>query len=196
MYTSIVLAAAVGFVPGSSEAKGPAWQTNYAQARKEAKSREKPLAVFLGTGKNGHTAVCRDGKLSAEVRRLLAARYVCVHVDTGSEAGRRLAADMQVKQATGLVLSDRSGDYQAFRYGGTLTEEELTRSLKRFSAPDYVVRTTVTEPNEQISYYPPESSSQNTSNSYDTGYYTPSYAPPVYGGFGGFGGGFGGGRGC
>ncbi len=196
MYTSIVLAALVGYFPAPSDAKGPAWQTDYPQARKQAKGEGKPMAVFLGSGEDGHMKVSRDGKLSPEVRKLLAARYVCVYVDTDSKAGRRLASDLGIRQGTGLVVSDRTGDYQAFRYGGTLTEDELTRSLKRFSAPDYVVRTTVTTPNEQVSYYPPQTNNAVTPSYPGTSSYAPSYAP-AYGNFGGFGGGFGGGgRGC
>jgi hypothetical protein len=196
MYTSIALVVLVGSPVAPGEQGGLRWQTDYAQARKQAQQEKKPLAVFLATGQEGHGKVAADGKLSPAARKLLGSDYVCVYLDTGSQEGKRLARAFQVTEPTGLVISDRTGDFQAFRYNGTLSDEELTRSLKRFADPDHVVSTTITSVHERVSYYPPQ-----TSNGTTTYPAAPSsggmiyYPQPGYGTFGGFGG-FGGGRGC
>ncbi len=196
MYTSIVLVALVGFVPQQAETEAPTWLQNYGQARKQGQNEGKKLAIFIGSGEQGYAKVCRDGKLSAEARKLLAANYLCVYLDTDTKEGQRVASLFQVSDGTGLVIGDRSGEYQLCRFKGTLTDAELTRSLKRFADPDLVVYSTVTNPNETVSYYPPQQTNGTTYPA--TPYYGgPTYAPPSYGTFGGFGGfGGGGGRGC
>jgi hypothetical protein len=203
MYTSIVMVALVGFVPQQAESEGPTWLTNYSQARKQGQKESRPLAVFVGSGERGYEKVCGGGKLSPEARRLLAANYLCVYLDTETTEGQRVASLFQMANGTGLVISDRSGDYQSCRFNGTLTDAELTRSLKRFAAPNHVANTTVTNVNEHVSYYPPQ---QTNGTTYPAGtsvpatyapatYAPPTYVPASYGTFGGFGG-FGGGRGC
>lgn len=187
MHTSMALVALMGLLPTRASVDNPTWLNDYSQARKLGQSESRPLAVFIGSGEQGYEKLLEGGKMSPQARRLLADQYVCVYVDTSTEAGRRLATDFAV-QTTGLVISDRSGDYQAFHFRGTLTDDDLTRSLKRFAAPDYVVRSTVTSPNEErVSYYPPQNGAGTTSPATYPSY--PSYhsfAPA----------GFGGGRGC
>ena len=197
MYTSVLLFALVGINPAPSEITEPSWLRSYDQARKEGQKASKPLAVFVGSGHHGFNQVSEDGQLSAEARRLLAKNYVCVYLNTDTPEGRRLAATLKIKDKSGVILSDRTGDYQAFNYPGTLRDDELTSCLKRFADPNLVVRTTVTSPYERISYYPPQTSTSTAPNTYGYGnaLAQPYYPPINYGGFGGFGG-FGGGGGC
>jgi hypothetical protein len=65
------------------------------------------------------------------------------------------------------VLSDRSGNLQAFRHEGDLTDAKLVSYLDRFSDPNLVVKTTVTNPgrneNPNPSYAPAVNSYQTFS---------------------------------
>jgi hypothetical protein len=137
---------------------GPSWQTDYAAARKEGAAQEKPLAVFVGSGQAGWNQLDQDGRLSARAKQLLATEYVCVYVDTEMEAGRRLADELGITNGLGVVLSDRSGKLQAFRHEGNLTDARLVSYLDRFSDPNLVVTTTVSNPdrneNPNRSYAP------------------------------------------
>lgn len=174
MYTSVMLVALSGSVVASFAAHDLAWQTDYAQARKMGESDRKPLAVFIGTGATGHDKVCRDGKLSAEVQKVLADNYVCVYVDGSTPAGEKLAKELAITQGKGLVISDRSGQLQAFYHDGDLSETALSQWLRRYADPNIVVRTTVVnDSNSQVSmYYSPNGSMGYTS------YYPPNgYAP-------------------
>src|SRR5262245_41316842 len=141
MHTSLALIALMGLMPTRASVDGPTWHNDYGQARKLGQDQRKPLAVVVGSGAQGYDLLCGNGKLPAEARRLLADNYVCVYADTETERGRRLAADLAI-QTTGLVVSDRSGAYQAFHFRGTLNDEELARNLKRFADPNHVVRDT------------------------------------------------------
>ena len=114
-------------------------------------------------------------------------------MDTESREGKRLASAFQVTESTGLVVSDLTGDYQAFRYNGTLSDKDLTHSLKRFANPDRVVSTTVTSVQERVSYYPPQTTNGTTTYPAAPSYGTTTYPQASFGSFGGFGGG---GRGC
>jgi hypothetical protein len=198
MYTSFLLIALVGIYPAPSEMEGPTWLRSYDLARKEGQKANKPLAVFVGSGANGHDQVSEDGQLSAEAQRLLTKNYICVYLNTDNPQERRLAATLNIKDKSGVVLSDRTGDYQAFNYPGTLRDDELTACLKRFADPNLVVRTTATSPYERISYYPPQTSTPTAAATSGLGYApVQNYYPPInYGGFGGGFGGFGGGGGC
>jgi hypothetical protein len=197
MYTSILLVALVGIEPPLPEREAPTWLRDYDQARKEGQRASKPLAVLIGAGEEGYDQVSQEGKLSREASRLLAEHYVCVYLNTDTPQGRRLAGAFNIKQKAGMVLSDRTGDYQAFHYPGALRDDELTGCLKRFADPNLVVRTTATSPYERVSYYPPQTTTAPAPASSVLTYpAAPNYYyPPVNYGYPAFGGGFGGGFG-
>jgi len=141
MYTSTLLFALLS-VPGAADT--PTWSTDYTAARKESATKGKPLAVFLGSGKTGYEKVVRDGgELSAACRRHLASNYVCVAIDTSTEAGKRMASDFDMPSGQGIVISDRTGAVQAFRHEGNLTNNDLHAYLERY-ASDRAISTTET----------------------------------------------------
>jgi hypothetical protein len=193
MYTSAALLALAGFLAAAPSAESPSWLTDYSAARAMGRREHKPLAVFLGTGKAGWNAVCRNGELDRRTKRLLTDHYVCVYVDTSKPAGRALAADFELGDGAGIVLSDRTGQLQAFRHTGELSVERLDDYLSRFADPDLVVRTTVQNDSTRVSSYPPEA--------FVAPVYAPVYAPAYDAGYvpasgGSFGGFSGGGRSC
>ena len=133
---------AAGISP-STLSPEPAWLSDYSAAQTRVAAVGKPMAVFVGSGKDGWGKVVRDGALDPEVRRLLANKFVCVYVDTDTAAGRSLAGAFEVA-GKGLVISDRAGTSQAYSLSGDLTRDELSRTLAKYADSDREVRTTDT----------------------------------------------------
>jgi hypothetical protein len=184
MYTSIVLVALAGVVaePGSGS-ESPSWNSDYTGAARQGQRAHRPLAVFIGRGAKGWDQLSEDGRLNHETRKLLATRYVCVYLDTDRKEGRRLASLFQLGDGPGLVLSDHSGKYQAFRHPGRLSGRDLEANLRTYADPGRTARRTETQGRQEVQSY----------------YYTPTqWAAPAaapfqgFGGFGGYGGGYGG----
>ena len=152
MFVSLAIFALAGIVPVSSVAGGPSWSKDYAEARQQGVSVNKPLIVVIGSGKRGWDQVSRDGGLSKGVLQVLADSYVCVYVDTEDEKGKSLASAFEV-QGAGLVISNRDGSVQAFRHEGSLNNEDMERYLRRYADPQFVARSTETFEQYRVSYY-------------------------------------------
>jgi thioredoxin 1 len=120
----------------------PNWQNDYGLARTRAGEIHKPIAVFIGTGKEGWSKVAREGDLDMQVSRLLAQHYVCVYVDKQTDTGKELADAFEVPAASGLIISDRTGGVEAFHHSGALSRTDLANALEKYSDPDRRVRTT------------------------------------------------------
>jgi hypothetical protein len=155
MCTTVVLVALSGTLASSVSSTEPGWLNEYGKARLRGQQEEKPLAVFIGSGKAGWEQVSREGKLAREVKQLLAQNYVCLYVDTAEEAGKRLAMAFEVTYGPGLVISNHSGNVQAFRHEGDLDNPALEQYLRRFADPNQVVTRTETNPSSRVSYYSP-----------------------------------------
>jgi hypothetical protein len=153
MYTSLVWIALTGTADATA-AKAPAWQTDYSAAQQKGLEEKKPLAVVIGKGPSGWEAVSRDGKLDPAAMEALQANYVCVYIDAATERGQKLADAFEMK--SGLIISDRTGEKQAFRHEGTLANGDLTTVLRRYAAPGLVVTRTETHGQPEIrNYYDP-----------------------------------------
>ena len=176
MYTSLcLLALAIPVTPAVTTPERPTWMNDYDQARKEARQANKPLAVVLAPGSKGWDQLSKAGKLGKNVQKLLDSSYVCVYVDTNRD--QRLASSFEIGDGPGLVLSDRTGNLQAFRHEGDLSDEDLERQLRKFSDPERMVRATETASNESIRYYQPPAYSAP----FQPGYF-PAGPAPVRGG--------------
>jgi hypothetical protein len=158
MHTSIVLVALVSVagVPDPA-ARGPLWHRDYFGARKFVQRDHKPLAVFIGRGEAGWDDRSKEGELSKEAKILLESSYICVYVDTTTAEGRQLANSFDLK--AGLVISDGSGEEQAFRHEGNLANRDLERHLRRFRDPDRIPTKTETHAGEEVHFYAPPQSS-------------------------------------
>lgn len=154
MFTSTLIIAVGGFLV-SAVPESPSWQTNYGSAQRLGREAGKPLAVFIGSGKAGWNQIAPGGQLGAEVKQLLARKYLCVYVDTATKTGKQLASEFEMPKGPGLIVSDHAGRYQAFRHQGTLPSEQLLRYLRRYADPKRIVQTTETNPTEQASYSVP-----------------------------------------
>jgi hypothetical protein len=151
MYTSLFcLALAVAAPPG--EKTSPEWLTTYGQAQRLGQTSNKPLAVFMAPGKDGWKRLSREGKLSEEGLKDLANGYVCCFLDTTTDEGKKWAKAFEMSSGLGVVLSDRSGDTQAYRHEGSLDGSSLASTLSTYSG-----RTV-----SRTSHYPAESSASPT----------------------------------
>jgi hypothetical protein len=60
-----------------------------------------------------------------------------------------LARDFEINEFRGIVISNSTGELQAFRHEGNLRNEDLTYYLERFSDPNLAVSHTQTNPPER-----------------------------------------------
>jgi hypothetical protein len=178
MYASVTLLALSTVVISSNAAEMPSWQSDYTTARKLGEGERKPVVVVFGSGKAGWNKLSKEGDLGKEVNLYLATHYVCLYLDLRNEAAQELASALEVTLATGIVITDGTGQVQAFRHQGDLDNVTLFRHLQRYSDSERLVRTTESNPE----------SSPEPRPSY---YYPVETRPAMF--FGGFGGG---GRSC
>ena len=145
----------------------PAWTSDYRQALSAASEARKPIAVFITKG--SQTQLTKGEGLSADAAKLIKDGYVALHVDTNTEAGRKLAKSFDLDE--GLIISDKTGGLQALRHAGTVTPTELNGYLAKYAGTEPVtttdIRTTgmAAQPVYQPQYVPAYR----------------QYAPPVYG---------------
>ncbi len=123
----------------------PGWHSDYGEALKAGAAQNRPLAVFIGTGKEGWKAVSQ-GELTDDARKLLAEKYVCLYLDATHADNKRLTDAFNVSSLPVLVLSNRTRDLQAFRHAGTLDGRMLTSVLSRYSDSGTAIRASFYEP--------------------------------------------------
>lgn len=128
----------------SGATETPSFQTDYTKALQTAAAQQKPVAVFIGKGAAGYAKLV-GGAIPADANQLLAKNYVCVYVNTDTEAGKTLASQFDISK--GLVISGKGGDVQALRYSGSVTPLELTGYLGKYRNASAVTTTeTAAEP--------------------------------------------------
>ncbi len=132
----------------------PTWQNSYTTAQTMGTEQQKPVLVVIGTGADGWTKVI-GAKQSPELARLMSQKFVCDYVDCATPAGMKLAQSFEIN-GSGVVISDRSGLYQAFWHQGDLTSQQLARCLETCADPRMVVRSTATLTSIRDSSYPPQ----------------------------------------
>jgi hypothetical protein len=163
--SSIGLLALSVLLAGSASAVSAqeiAWKRSYQEGRLQGQKTGKPLAVFIGAGSTPEKAI-PEGTLGSAIRKILADHYVCVHLDAARDDQQRLLRELGIRSDRGLVLSDRTGDLQAYSCDGPMSDSDLERQLRTFADPAVVIRTTLTgnapsvtpaNPLQRVSYYP------------------------------------------
>lgn len=138
MFVTALTAALLGSTlsPGTV---APAWKTDYREAMTAAAADGKPVAVFIGKGDGGFARVVA-GEVPAEAGKLLAAKFVCLYVNTDTAAGKDLAG--RFGMAEGLVVSSKGGEVQALKHAGAVAPAALTGYLTKYSDPARVVTAT------------------------------------------------------
>jgi hypothetical protein len=136
MYTSIVLVALTGsLVEGESlTVTSPKWLSDYSAAQKRAASARKPLAIFVGEGKEGFRDVSEEGELTEKAVRVLSKGYVCVYVDTATESGKKLAKRLQM-DGPGVVLKKSGVTKPVAKRVGEVANKDLEKLLVRYQGP-------------------------------------------------------------
>jgi hypothetical protein len=145
MYTSILLVALTGMAP-TADSKSPSWSQDYAAATKQAAQAKRPLAIVLAPGQGAYEKLGREGGLGADAQQLLAAKYVCLHIDTSTSTGKELAQAFRMPDGFGIVISDSKAESQAFRHQGDLARADLVRYLERYADPNRVAVQTESNP--------------------------------------------------
>ena len=163
MHTSFGILALAGSLLGPAPSATPSepdlvWWRDYNVAKKRGATEQKPLAVFVGAGQGGYHQLAQEGQLNGSVKKILSDHYVCVYLDTTSQSQQGLIGALAVTKGKGLVLSDRTGNVQAFHHDGQIAEADLARQLQHFAGPDVEIRTTITNTTQRLSYYPAGSS--------------------------------------
>jgi len=138
MFTTSLTAIAVASLLASNATVGqPTWQTDYAKAIRVSGETQKPVAVFITSG--GQDQLLNGGTFGPEVAKMLREKFVPLHVDTSTTAGKQLAVSFELR--VGLVISDAKGGLQALRHDGTLTGEALKTYLEQFAGSTTVTTT-------------------------------------------------------
>lgn len=138
---SIVFGLALATATNSPAANLPAWQLDYRQAKAQAAKEQKPLAVVIGRGSAGWDGVLA-GTLSDAAAQTLRNSYICVYVDAATESGKKLASEFSAASAPTLVISDKTGEIQAYRHSGAVEAARFETVLTRYADPNMVVTTT------------------------------------------------------
>jgi hypothetical protein len=169
MFTSTLIVAMGSFLFSAGQ-DAPSWHSDYGSAQRLGTEASMPLAVFVGSGKTGWNQLTPDG-LGADAKQLLLKKYICVYVDTTTKAGKQLASEFGMPKGPGLIVSDHTGQYQAFRHQGDLSSEQLVRYLRRYANSNRAVWTTETNPTEPATY--------STYSAPVEWYYQPMYYAPI-----------------
>src|SRR5689334_11738010 len=111
MYTSILMVALSGMAP-SAETRTPAWSLDYSEATRQAAQAHKPMAIFLAPGTGAYEKIGRGGGLGSIAQHILTEKYVCVHIDTSTSKGKKLAGAFQMAEGLGIVISDSKAENQ------------------------------------------------------------------------------------
>lgn len=134
-------------------------QTDYGQALKQAADQKKPMVVLIGKG-DAFAKAMTDAGLSAEAKKLLTEKYVCVSVNVETEAGKALAGQFQLTD--GLVISSAGGTHQALRQAGAVSAADLAKHTVAYANTTGTPATTVTAGapvTTSTSFYSPATSS-------------------------------------
>jgi hypothetical protein len=117
-------------------------QTDYGHALKVAAAQKKPMAVLIGKG-DAFAKLMSDKSLTAEAKKLLREKYVCVSVNTDTKDGKELAGQFALADG-GLVISSAGGTHQALRQSGAVNASELSRHVAAYATATGVPAQTVT----------------------------------------------------
>lgn len=139
MISTLAVAVVAGFVASAAPVQ-PTFSTDYRTALTVASEQHKPVAVFITAG--GSQQLVSGQAIRPETLSALKASFVCVSVDTATEAGKKLAASFEMSE--GLVISDAAGKSQALRHAGKVTESQLSTYSQTYAAADAVTLSALT----------------------------------------------------
>ncbi|MCE9563729.1 MAG: thioredoxin family protein [Planctomycetes bacterium] len=142
MVTTTLAAVALAGALSVGAKPSPSWQTDYAHAMSAASAERKPIAIFIGSSAKKPGKMIDDGTIPESAAQLLRESYVCLFVDTDTEAGKDLSSKFEI--AEGLVISSPGGNVQALRHIGAVGGTELSRQLGQFATAGQPTTTVTT----------------------------------------------------
>jgi hypothetical protein len=95
--------------------------------------------------------LARVSEQDATINETLRNKYVCLFVDTDNTPGQQLAQLFKMS-GPGVVISDRTGEYQAYRHAGEMSAPELATTLTQHTDDVYVSRKLSPPPAAPVSY--------------------------------------------
>jgi hypothetical protein len=128
MYTSIMGVAIAAAFASAGPALTPAWHHEYRQAREIGERERKPLVVVIGSGKTPWANLSKVAGEDESINQTLLSSYVCLFVDVDTPEGQKLSKFFGM--TTGLVISDKTGDVQAYRQIGEQSAAQVSNALK------------------------------------------------------------------
>jgi hypothetical protein len=155
-------------------------QTDYGQALRMAADEKKPVAVLIGKG-DGFAKLMAGSDLSADAKKLLTEKYVCLSVNVETTAGKALADQFQLTD--GLVISSAGGTHQAFRQSGTVSPTELGKQVATYASAGVPAATVTAGTVAPTTVYPAGTTfTPAPATVYPAGYTYPTapVSPPVY----------------
>jgi hypothetical protein len=153
MNTSILGAALVAALATAHNASlAPAWQHDYRLARELVSRENKPLVVVIGSSKTDWANLAKPAEQDETINQTLRSSYVCLFVDTDTTEGQQLARSFEMT-GPGIVISNRSGETQAYRKAGEVPAQELAKELVNHTDDAYVARK-IAPPPVQPTYQP------------------------------------------
>ena len=176
MTTSMTLVLVSMLTP--SAATTVSWQNDFATAQEMAREQHKPLAVFL-TSTPGVEQIKLGASFSSDVYSTLAQDYVALVVNVDTAAGQALLPQFGMPKTGGIVVAERTGQYQAFRHEGDLIVRTFEDRLTRYAAPSFVYSATESNPGHEaapVSTIAPTAPTMNYSPSMFGNSYCPSCA--------------------
>jgi hypothetical protein len=145
MYTAMAVVALTLGVTSGNLTPNPVWLDDYGVAQAQVAKAGKPMVVFVGAGKDGHTAAVREGAFDPAIAKLLSSKFVCLYVDTNTASGRKLADAFQIKNV-GVVISNKSGLSQVFSSPVAIPRSDLERALVVYAEEQGVQKTDTVVP--------------------------------------------------
>ena len=109
------------------------WQTDYNAAKMIALNQHKPMAVFIGEGIEGWKKLSPEVTFDGIINETLANGFVALYVDKSTDGGKALADVFGMSDHTGLVISDKDVNKQAFSHSGTVPANDLAIVLTKYS---------------------------------------------------------------
>lgn len=132
--TSLAMLALSGML-GANVSAQPEWQSDYRKALAMAVKEHKPLAVFIVKGE-----AKKLQQLPSEVAKVLKSEYISVTINSADVDGKKIAQAFELTE--GVVISDRTGEKQAYRIEGKTSTDDLSKTLTRLAEPNRVTTTT------------------------------------------------------
>lgn len=128
--TSLAVVAMSGLLASGTPSSPNFWQTDYRTALTQAMEQQKPIVVVFHKG--GAAELFRENAVPTEALKAIKQSYISLSVDSRTAEGQQLVELFRIEE--GLVISDKTGQFQALRYEGNPVAPEAIASITRYAS--------------------------------------------------------------